>query len=394
MYTYTHSRRDLLGKEAEHSAYQRMLALQKADTPSEAGWAVFGGRYLRPCSTPGVGTAETQTVCPLAPRPRQHAIEADALGAAQESDGDGRSRSRNRGASSPSRLLLKQEAIRNMEEIMIEVTTSLKAFKKVCEHKSFGDRQSSLSLIKPQPLKCPDLRGVGHIRYRLWTLIWSGGVWGFGWMMFDSAHRQDIGDTDENLLDEDSLVRSIEEFKRGHKASLQALSNSPVATFENALAEVKTSIQAGKAVVTYTEAFVQAASEEVRKLQTLKRKAVAIASRSSRKKASLIFKEFIDGVPDGLIDVVGLGFDDAKGPNFVLVENTILFMVGRGAEACTLFMHSGCFATDFVKVILAALADTIPSATAKIQKFLETAESPGTVIRIRWSPEDCGLVHN
>ena len=388
MCPYTHSRRDLLGKEAEHSAYQQMLALQKADTPSEAGWDVCGGRYLRPCSTPGVGTAETQTVCPLAPRPRQHAIEADALGF---DDVKGLSDS---GSNSASRLLLKQEAIRNMGDIMIDDTTSLKALKKVRAHKSFAGRQSLLSLLKPQPLKCPDLRGVGHIRYRLWTLIWSGGVWGFGWMMFDSAHRQDIGDTEKNLLEEGALVRCIEEFKAGHKASLQALSNSPVATFENALAEVKTSIQAGKAVVTYTEAFVQAANEEVRKLQTLKRKAVAIASRSSRKKASLIFQEFIAGVPDCRMDVVGQGFDGAKGPNFVLVEDTILSMVGPGAEACTLFLHSGCYATDFVKAILAALADTIPSATAKIQKFLETAESPGTVIRIRWSPEDCGLVHN
>ena len=57
-------------------------------------------------------------------------------------------------------------------------------------------------------------------------------------------------------------------------------------------------------------------------------------------------------------------------------------------------MHSGCCATDFVKAILAALTDAIPSATANIQEFLETAESPGTVIRIRWPPEDCGLVHN
>ena len=264
MCPYTHYRRDLLGKEAEHSAYQRMLALQKADTPSEAGWAVFGADTCGRARPPGVGTAETQTVCPLAPRPRQHAIEADALGF---DDAKGLS---NSGSSSAPRLLLKQEAIRNMGDIMIEVTTSLTALKKVREHKSFADRQSSLSLIKPQPLKCPDLRGVGHIRYSLWTLLWSGGVWGFGWTMFDSAHRQDIGDTEKNLLDEDSLVRSIEEFKRGHKASLQALSNSPVATFDNAFAEVKTSIQAGKAVVTHTEAFVQAANEEVRKLQTLK----------------------------------------------------------------------------------------------------------------------------
>ena len=134
MCLYTHSRHRIAG----HLAYQRMLALQKADTPSEVGWDAFGGEYLRPCSTPGVGTAETQTVCPLAPRPRQHAIEADALGAAQESDGGGRSRPRGSGASSPSRLLLKQEAIRNMEEIMIEVATSLKALKKVRDHKSVG----------------------------------------------------------------------------------------------------------------------------------------------------------------------------------------------------------------------------------------------------------------
>ena len=99
-------------------------------------------------------------------------------------------------------------------------------------------------------------------------------------MSFCPAHHHGIGCTEKNLDDEESLVRCIEEFPRGHKASLQALFSSPVATLENALADVKTSINAGTVVVMHPEALVKAAVEEMWPPLALKRKAVASASRN------------------------------------------------------------------------------------------------------------------